>query len=109
MTELRRDNSLNKPKIVWSGRDFVNRGGGAFSIDGKPIDKGSKWSYSAMLVDMDGVLHRTGVAIDGASEFLKQLRAVKSPFLLLTNEDRVSKQMQQRFVANICHSIQMLN
>lgn len=45
-------------------------------------------SYPAYLCDMDGVLHRTGVAIDGAAEFLARLREKKLQFLLLTNEDR---------------------
>ena len=35
-------------------------------------------SYPAFVCDMDGVLHRTGVAIDGAREFLIRLRQRKA-------------------------------
>lgn len=40
---------------------------------------------SSWLIDMDGVLIHEGVAIPGASDFLKRLRERGRPFLVLTN------------------------
>lgn len=44
----------------------------------------------AYLIDMDGVLIRGNQAIPGASEFLERLRAAGAPFMVLTNNSRLT-------------------
>lgn len=57
--------------------------------------------YDAFLLDMDGVLHRTGVPIDGAGDFLKFLQESKQPFQLLTNECRYTNEQLSRKLKDI--------
>lgn len=70
--------------------EYLNIGGGSFTVGMQSTIRPP--SYKGFLCDMDGVLHRNGVAIDGAAEYLKRMRATKSPFLLLTNEDRYTNE-----------------
>lgn len=62
----------------------------------KPASKARKQadlsSYGAFLLDMDGVLHRHQHPIEGAKEFLQLLQERNLPYLLLTNEDRFTKE-----------------
>jgi NagD protein len=44
--------------------------------------------FKAYLTDMDGVLIRGNQTIPGAIEFIERLKAVKAPFLVLTNNPR---------------------
>ena len=58
-------------------------------------------SYGAFLLDMDGVLHRHQHPIEGAKEFLQLLQDRKLPYLLLTNEDRFTKEGESRGVDDV--------
>ena len=71
--------------------DFKVLGGGSFSAPavGLATANASVANYAAFLLDMDGVLQRCGVAVEGAAEFLKTLDDRGLPYVLLTNEDRV--------------------
>jgi len=72
---------------------FLVIGGGTFTtgVPSVDADTGPDF-YDAFLLDMDGVLHRTGQPIDGAADFLHHLRNSKQPFILLTNECRYTNQ-----------------
>eukprot|EP00929_Paragymnodinium_shiwhaense_P112186 TRINITY_DN80445_c0_g1_i1.p1 TRINITY_DN80445_c0_g1~~TRINITY_DN80445_c0_g1_i1.p1 ORF type:complete len:402 (-),score=73.33 TRINITY_DN80445_c0_g1_i1:302-1507(-) len=56
---------------------------------------GAEDGYKAFLLDMDGVLHRYGNAVDGAGEFLEDLLNQAMPFTVITNEDRYTTQALQ--------------
>jgi HAD superfamily hydrolase (TIGR01450 family) len=79
--------------ILSDQQKFTVVGGGTFTsgVSSLPADGGPDL-YDAFLLDMDGVLHRTGTPIDGAGDFLTFLRDEKNPFILLTNECRYTNQ-----------------
>lgn len=79
--------------------NFSVRGGGAFSVSRRFTSSASQ--YSAWLLDVDGVLHRCGVAVDGAAEFVRSLQSKGTPFLLLTNEDRYTNEQLATRLNNI--------
>jgi len=47
----------------------------------------------ALVIDMDGVLYRVNAPIPGAAEFLQALREEAIPFLLLTNNSTLTREM----------------
>jgi len=67
-------------------------GGGSFTMGGrhkKPFGiPAGVAEYSAYILDMDGVLHRSGTPIDGAADFVNILQRERVPYMLLTNECR---------------------
>jgi HAD superfamily hydrolase (TIGR01450 family) len=71
---------------VGVGENFTVKGGGAFSVSRRFTSSAAE--YRAWLLDVDGVLHRCGVAVPGAADFVTHLKERKTPLLLLTNEDR---------------------
>jgi hypothetical protein len=79
--------------------EYLNVGGGSFTV-GVPSTHRPP-SYRGFLCDMDGVLHRNGIAIEGAAEFLTRMRSTKAPFLLLTNEDRYTNDALSRRLQEI--------
>lgn len=78
-------------------QDFATEGGGSFRSVYAPQSAqtaagGGDASYGGFLLDVDGVLHRNHVPVDGASEFLKKLKSLGIPFILLTNECRYTNE-----------------
>lgn len=70
--------------------NFSVRGGGAFSVSRRFTSSAAE--YRAWLLDVDGVLHRCGVAVPGAAAFVAHLKETATPMLLLTNEDRYTNE-----------------
>jgi 3-hydroxyisobutyrate dehydrogenase len=86
----------------WGGRDYTAML--ARIVDERvraPTPRGAAAEYDGLLVDLDGVVWRGGVAIDGAADAIAALRARGTRLLFLTNDPSSSREEQARRLAAI--------